>query len=131
MRRFTVYRQAPPGAYLEQGHANPPDAPQFEGVVFTDGTVCVRWMTAYPSHSIWPSLQNLMAVHGHPEYGTRVEWHDGTPDTAGEPYCRACDQDSRPGEQQLEMFGPFTPMDVDATAAAADKLAEQRGRRWR
>lgn len=120
MRRFTVYRQAPPGSYLEQGHANPPDQPQFEGVVFTDGTCAVRWLTAYPSHSIWPSLQDLWAVHGHPEYGTRVEWHDGTPD-----------QDSRPGEQQLEMFGPFTPMDVDATAAAVGKLAEQRGRRWR
>lgn len=135
VRRFTVYRQAPPDGYLEQGHANPPDAPQFEGVVFTDGTVAVRWMTAYRSHSIWPSLQDLFAVHGHPEYGTRVEWHDDLPpivhEGTGEAHCRACQQDSKPGEQQLAMFGPFIPMDLDATAAAIDKLAGQRDRRWR
>lgn len=76
MKRFTVYRSEPPATYLKDGHANPVDQPQFEGVVFSDGTVCVRWLTTYRSHSIWGSLQDLLAVHGHPEYGTRVEWLD-------------------------------------------------------
>jgi hypothetical protein len=80
MRRFTCYRPAPPEGYLEQGAANPPDEPQFEGVVYSDGTCAVRWLTAYRSHSIWASLQDLLAIHGHPEYGTHITWHDGEPE---------------------------------------------------
>lgn len=76
MRRFEVYRPAPPQEYYEQGVANAPDEVQFEGVVFTDGTVCVRWRTAYRSHSLWGSLEELQAVHGHPEYGTVWKWID-------------------------------------------------------
>ena len=76
MRRFRVFRPNPPEGYRESGTANPPDEPQFEGVVFSDGTVCVRWLTAYRSHSIWDSWQSLKAVHGHEEYGTRIEWLD-------------------------------------------------------
>lgn len=76
MRRFEVYRPAPPAEYYEKGHANGPDEVQYEGVVFTDGTVCIRWLTPYRSHSVWASFGDLMQVHGHPEYGTRVEWLD-------------------------------------------------------
>jgi hypothetical protein len=76
MRRFRVYRPNPPEGYRESGTANPPEEVQFEGVVFSDGTVCVRWLTAYRSHSIWQSWDCLKAVHGHPEYGTRIEWLD-------------------------------------------------------
>lgn len=123
MRRFTVYRQAPPAGYLEQGTANSPDEPQFQGVVFDDGTVCVRWMTAYRSHSIWASLQDLMAVHGHPEYGTRVEWHDDPPGVEDDT-CKTCGD-------KVPTFGPFVPMDLASAAAALDALAEQRGRRWK
>ena len=80
MKRFTCYRPTPPPEYYEQGAANPPDEVQFEGVVFSDGTVCVRWLTYYGSHSIWASIEDLLAIHGHPEYGTRIEWMDGRPD---------------------------------------------------
>ena len=80
MLRFTCYRPAPPESYYAQGAANPPDEAQFEGVVFSDGTVCVRWLTPYGSHSVWKSIGDMLAIHGHPEYGTRFEWPDGRPD---------------------------------------------------
>jgi len=76
MRRFEVYRPNAPAEYLEKGHANPPDDVQFEGVEFTDGTVCVRWRTEFRSHSLWASLGELEEVHGHPEYGTTWRWLD-------------------------------------------------------
>lgn len=76
MRRFKVYRPSPPQEYYEQGTANPPDEPQFEGVVFSDGSVAVRWLTEFRSHSLWASLSDLEKVHGHPEYGSIWEWLD-------------------------------------------------------
>lgn len=79
MKRFVCFRTNPPPAYRQQGTANPPDEPQFEGVVFSDGTCAVRWLTAYRSHSTWSSLADLLAVHGHPEYHTRIDWPDGDP----------------------------------------------------
>lgn len=74
MKTFTVYRRVIPDHHNED-QANPPDMPQFEGVVFSDGTVAIRWLTAKPSVSFWASLKDLMDVHGHPEYGTEVIWH--------------------------------------------------------
>jgi len=76
VRRFKVYRPNPPEHYREGGFANAPDEVQFEGVEFSDGTVAVRWMTERRSTSLWASLEDLMAVHGHPEYGTLVNWLD-------------------------------------------------------
>ena len=74
MKTFTVYRKVIPDHHNED-QANPPEKPQFEGVVFSDGTVAIRWLTARPSVSFWANLKDLMAVHGHPEYGTEVVWH--------------------------------------------------------
>ena len=76
MRRFRVYRPHPPEDYYASGAANPPEDVQFEGVVFSDGTVCVRWLTEYRSHSIWASLDDMLKIHGHPEYGTKLVWMD-------------------------------------------------------
>lgn len=76
MRRFRCYRKTPPTAYYENGTANSPEEVQFEGCVFSDDTVCVRWLTHYASHSIWTNFDDLYAVHGHPEYGTVIEWLD-------------------------------------------------------
>lgn len=76
MRRFLGYRPKPPADYLEKGTANPPDQVQYEGVVFTDGTVGVRWLTDYSSHSVWRCWDDFDRVHGHPEYGTRIVWLD-------------------------------------------------------
>lgn len=76
MKRFICYRLNPPEGYIEQGYALPPEEPQFEGVVFSDGSVCLHWLTLSGSHAIWPSLDDVMKIHGHPEYGTRIDWLD-------------------------------------------------------
>ena len=76
MRRFRGYRPNPPAGYRELGVANPPNEPQYEGVVFSDGTVVCRWLTDYRSHSVWSSWSDFDAVHGHPEYGTVIDWLD-------------------------------------------------------
>ena len=76
MRRFQVYRPHPPEEYFGQGAANASDEVQFEGVVFSDGTVVVRWLTEFRSHSVWASLTDLEKIHGHPEYGTVWKWLD-------------------------------------------------------
>lgn len=76
MKRFKVYRPSPPDNYREGGFANAPDEPQLEGIVFSDGTVCIRWLTQHRSHSLWESFEEFMAVHGHPEYETIVGFLD-------------------------------------------------------
>lgn len=76
MRRFEGYRSSPPADYLAKGQANPPGMPQFEGVLFDDGTVCQHWLTSGRSHVIWGTFDDLMAIHGHPEYGTVIKWVD-------------------------------------------------------
>src|SRR6516162_318478 len=76
-RRFRYYRTEPPSEYIETGAALPPELPQFEGVQFSDGTVCLHWYTLSGSHAIWPSMTEVMQIHGHPEYGGRFEWLDG------------------------------------------------------
>jgi hypothetical protein len=77
IKRFTAYRRniAERGSH-NHFQMNPNDVPQFEGAIFTDGTVVVRWLTACTSHSIWNNLQDLLNIHGHPEYGTDIIWHD-------------------------------------------------------
>lgn len=76
MKRFIGYRPSPPKEYYEKGHANPPDEPQYEGIIFTDGTVVLRWLTEFKSHSIWDSYDSFYQVHGHPEYGTIIKLLD-------------------------------------------------------
>lgn len=78
MRRFEGYRPHPPEEYYQQGAANAPDEPQYEGVVFSDGTVAVRWLTQFRSHSIWTDWESFYQIHGHPEYGTVIKWLDET-----------------------------------------------------
>jgi len=75
-RRFRYYRTEPPSEYIETGAALPPELPQFEGIQFSDGTVCLHWYTLSGSHAIWPSMAEVMQIHGHPEYGGRFEWLD-------------------------------------------------------
>lgn len=81
MRRFTVYRRGDLSATHNDQQAAPPDAPQYEGVVFSDGRVALRWLTPLRSTSCWDSLDDALGVHGHPEprYGTEFVWHDALP----------------------------------------------------
>jgi hypothetical protein len=81
IKRFTAYRREISQRDTHTAlHKNPDDQPQFEGVIFTDGSVALRWLTPLRSTSVWPDLHSALGVHGHPEYGTVIEWHDGDPE---------------------------------------------------
>ena len=70
-----MYRRDPPDTHTSD-QKNPGDVPQFEGVEFSDGRVALRWLTAKRSVSIWDSMGDMLAIHGHPEYGSELVWHD-------------------------------------------------------
>lgn len=76
-RTFTGWRPVPPNEYITGGLTNAGESCDYEGVIFSDGTVVIRWMTAYRSHSVWARWDDFWRVHGHPEYGTRIDFHDG------------------------------------------------------
>jgi hypothetical protein len=44
-----------------------------EGVVFTDGSVVIRWLSDAPSTVVWQSLGDAMRVHGHGG-ATEIVW---------------------------------------------------------
>jgi len=52
--------------------------PQFEGVIFSDGRVAIRWLTACRSTSTWDDFDTMLAVHGHPEerYASHIVFHE-------------------------------------------------------
>ena len=76
MRRFQGFRPQPPQGYVERGITNADAEPDFEGVIFGDGTVVIRWLTEFRSHSVWACWDDFYQVHGHPEYGTVITWLD-------------------------------------------------------
>lgn len=76
-RVFKGYRPKPPAHYLEAGLANGGVVPDYEGIVFSDGTTAVRWMTKVRSTAIFGSFAEFSSIHGHPDYGTRIEFEDG------------------------------------------------------
>lgn len=78
MRNFTVYRRNVPTETHDENQRNGADEPQFEGVQFSDGSVAIRWMTAKRSTAIWASMDDMLAIHGHPEYGSELIWHGET-----------------------------------------------------
>jgi hypothetical protein len=47
-----------------------------EGVVFTDGTVVLRWITELRSTAVYGGIEDVAAIHGH-EGSTMVVWMDG------------------------------------------------------
>jgi len=49
-----------------------------EGVVFTDGTVVLRWRTAHHSTGLYNSLDEMVTIHGH-DGRTVVKWIDSHP----------------------------------------------------
>lgn len=81
MRRFTVYRRGDLSATHNADQVNAPDQPQYEGVVFTDGTTVLRWLTAARSTSVWADFETMWRIHGHDDpnskHGTVIVWHDG------------------------------------------------------
>jgi hypothetical protein len=69
-----MYRRNVPDETHDENQKNAPDEPQYEGVVFSDGRVAVRWLTAVRSVSVWDSMDDLLKIHGHPEFGSELEW---------------------------------------------------------
>lgn len=49
------------------------------GVVFFDGQVAMRWCSDHPATSLWSSIDDVLAVHGHGD-GTSVQWIDDVSD---------------------------------------------------
>lgn len=76
MRRFTMYRRNMANAPHDGNQKNPEHLPQFEGVVFSDGRVAIRWLTAKRSTAAWDNMEDMLAIHGHPEYGSELVWLD-------------------------------------------------------
>ena len=77
VRTFVGFRPNPPDDYVKLAITNAStQEPDYEGVIFSDGTVVVRWLTEYQSHSVWASWDDFMHVHGHPEYGTQIIFAD-------------------------------------------------------
>lgn len=72
MQTFSGFRPLPPEEYTEKGITNSGAGPDYEGAIFSDGTVVIRWLTTYQSHSVWNSYEDFYHVHGHPEYGTKI-----------------------------------------------------------
>lgn len=61
---------------------NKPDEITLEGVVFRDGKIAVRWLTAKRSTVVWDDWDDFFAIHigTHPDYGTLIRWDDGSED---------------------------------------------------
>jgi hypothetical protein len=76
-RVFAGYRPEPPQEYRDKGITNAGGEADYEGVIFSDGTVVIRWLSEFRSHSVWNCWDSFYQVHGHPEYGTRIEFSDG------------------------------------------------------
>ena len=76
MKRFVMYRKGDLSKTHDENQVNSSDEPQFEGVIFSDGTVVVKWLTKMSSVSIWKNFDDLMAIHGHPEYDSELIWLD-------------------------------------------------------
>jgi hypothetical protein len=71
-----MYRKNVPTDTHDENQRNAPDEPQFEGVVFNDGKVVVHWLTAVRSISVWDSMDDMLKIHGHPEYDSELRWMD-------------------------------------------------------
>lgn len=78
IKRFTMYRRGDLSDTHNEFQAAPASEPQFEGVVFSDGTCVLRWCTPLRSTSVWATLEDALGVHGHPEtrYQSEIVWHD-------------------------------------------------------
>lgn len=46
-----------------------------EGILFSNGAAVISWLTEHQSLGIYPSLDELIAIHGHKGH-TVVEWDE-------------------------------------------------------
>lgn len=71
IQRFQLVRAADPSGVSGIGIVA-------EGVRFADGHVALRWVSDHPATSIWATIADLLAVHGHGG-ATTVRWLDPQP----------------------------------------------------
>ena len=50
-----------------------------EGTEWRDGTASLRWYGDHPSTVAWPSVDDIVSVHGH-QGATELRWLDDNPD---------------------------------------------------
>jgi quinolinate synthase len=78
MQRFTSFRRnMSERTTHNELQKNDDDEPQFEGVIFHDGKCVIHWCTAVKSISAFDTFEDMITIHGHPEYGTEIIFHDG------------------------------------------------------
>lgn len=68
MRRFTLWREVDVSGISGTGTVA-------EGCEFSDGSTVVHWVGELPSTSVWPSVRDVAAIHGH-NGKTQVRWVD-------------------------------------------------------
>jgi hypothetical protein len=73
-RRFLLYRHVDVTGISGTGLVA-------SGVMWGDGSVALHWHTTIRSHVIFPSLQDLIALHWHGG-ATDIEWLDPLPEVA-------------------------------------------------
>jgi hypothetical protein len=103
------------------------------GVTFADGQVVLRWCSNHPATSMWNSMDDMLAVHGHGE-ATSVEWIDaphgdleGFPGTGGgrrgrRRANRTAVPGTGPGDDEKPSSSPDLPrrpVDRDTTSVSA------------
>jgi len=76
MNRFTAYRKLDISDTHNENQMNDPSEPQYQGCVFESGKCVIQWLTAVSSVSVFDTFEQAMLIHGHPEYGTEIEFHD-------------------------------------------------------
>ncbi|MFI0822305.1 hypothetical protein ACH4TX_41970 [Streptomyces sp. NPDC021098] len=102
-----------------------------EGVMWSDGTVSVRWLGERPSTVFWDNgLADAEHVHGHGGH-TRIVWDDPEPALAGDcPHCpdghTPADQGSQPWHAHVgpERDGDGQPMEIIVARSAGAHVAE-------
>lgn len=126
IRRFTAYRPL----VAEKGNhthtqMNAPEEVQYEGVVFSDGSCALRWRTAVNSTSLWASFEDAMEIHGHPEYGTRIVFHDDPITLPWEQQEEDVPEEVYVIQSLLEaILGREVPIEVVSAAELRKKLSE-------
>lgn len=58
MNKFFLYRQEDVTGVSGTGVVA-------EGVIFTDGTCAMRWLSEFTSTAIYPDIETLERIHGH------------------------------------------------------------------
>jgi hypothetical protein len=121
IQRFTAYRRnlSKLDTHTLGVTRNADNEPQYEGVIWSDGTVTLKWLTPGKSVSVWQSLADCLAVHGHPEYGTDIEWHDGPAPKEWQDLTA-----SLAAKTLKEVMGSYTNLDIN-NPITRDFLVEQ------